>query len=56
MNQKGDRAGGGGEGGEGRGGAYSRLAIISNISTKRGLLFAGAINRGTAIIRGFTVF
>ena len=38
-------------GGEGAGGDYSGEAIISNISIKA----KGAINRGTAIIRGNTV-
>ena len=40
-----------GWGGEGAGGDYLGEAIISNISIKA----KGAINRGTAIIRGNTV-
>ena len=40
-----------GVGGEGAGGDYLGEAIISNISIKA----KGAINRGTAIIRGNTV-
>ena len=48
VKQKKDRGGGGG-------GDYSRAAIISNILTKRGQSRA-LINRGTAIIRGLTVF
>ena len=39
----------------GRGGDYSREAIISNISVKGGDYSREAINGGTAIIRGITV-
>ena len=48
-----------GEGEVGRlfeGGDYSREAIILNISVKGGDYSKEAINRGTAIIRGNTVF
>ena len=38
------------------GGDYSRKAIISNISVKGGDYSGEAINQGTAIIRGNTIF
>ena len=42
--------------GWGGGGDYSREAIILSISVKGGDYSREAINRGTAIIRGNTVF